>query len=284
MLKWPDRAKPAIRSLFASLQDVEVYVEDTNDEVFYRALLQRATGKHVRIARVFGLGGREAVINAATKYDHASKPALFIIDGDLDWVRGTPPPISARWFHRHSAYCVENILICPLSIASLVSEELVLSFEDAEKRIGFEAWVNSIEKPLSDLFSAYATANEFCPHLTTVSTGVGVMCTPNRSKTPPVLDPIKVDTEKQQLLASVENIVAKPSILEYCNNVQMRISNLPFPLDAVSGKDFLLPLLHFHLQSLGIRIKKDSLRLRLAKMCAQEKLNDLEEAIRTSSQ
>ncbi len=62
MLKWPDRAIGALRRLFEPLQDVDVYVEDMYDEVFYRHLLNRVVAGRVRIARIFSLGGRDAIL------------------------------------------------------------------------------------------------------------------------------------------------------------------------------------------------------------------------------
>jgi Protein of unknown function (DUF4435) len=108
MLKWPSRARIAIRKLFQPLQDIDVYVEDENDEVFYRALLKRVGANEIRVARVFGLGGRSAVIEAARAYQDPQRRALFLIDGDLDWVRGVALQGPAH-LHRHEAYCVENL-------------------------------------------------------------------------------------------------------------------------------------------------------------------------------
>ena len=111
VFRWPKRARAAIRKLFEPLQPIDVYVEDTNDEVFYRALLNRVLDGRVHIARVFGLGGRQAVVEAAANHDHFERRALFIVDGDLEWVRGLPAP-KIPYLHRHEAYCIENLLFC----------------------------------------------------------------------------------------------------------------------------------------------------------------------------
>lgn len=102
MIKWPERAIGAIRNLFEPLQDIDVYVEDTNDEAFYRALLNAATNE-ITVKRVFALNGRKNVIDAATAYDQKTRPALFIIDGDLPWVKGEPSP-KIVGLHCHDAY------------------------------------------------------------------------------------------------------------------------------------------------------------------------------------
>jgi len=56
----------------------------------------------------------------------------------------------------------------------------------------------------------------------------------------------------------------EPSTREIYETILERIRGLPVPLRAVSGKDFVLPLVDFQLQSLGCRVKRRSLRVRLA--------------------
>ena len=278
MLKWPTRAKAAIRSLFRPLQDIEVYVEDENDEVFYRTLLKRVADPELKIARIISLGNRDAVVAAAKAYDHSIKPALFIIDGDLDWVIGLPKPIE-KGLHRHNAYCVENLLICTHAITNLVVQDAVLSEEDAAKAVKFTEWVKRVDKPLTDLFAAYVTARKLYPQLKTVSTGVGVMCTQRKKGTASMLDDIKVHNHVELTLAEVEKTAGKAKTRATFAAARQRIRSLPFPLDAVSGKDFLLPLLNFHLQSIGSTTTRRSLRVRLAGMCVESRLLDLKASV-----
>lgn len=263
MIQWPQRARSAIKKLFEPLQDIDVYVEDTNDEVFYRTLLNKIADGKVSIARVFSLGGRTAVIEAAKHHDFSKRRALFLIDGDLDWVRGSPPP-NDPGLHQHEAYCVENLLLCEKALAFLLAQDAVLSEEDAEVALGFGAWVSSIQQPLIELFAAYGTAHEISPEIPTVSKGVGVMCTKNRKTKCTSLDLTKVSNEKTGVLTIVENVGGKSRAARTYQRILRRLQALPFPLRGVSGKDFLLPLADFLLQSHGCRIKRRSLRIRLA--------------------
>ena len=282
MIKWPTRAKAAIRSLFLPLQDIEVYVEDENDEVFYRALLRRVTEPDIKVARVLSLGNRDAVIAAASQYDYTTKPALFIIDGDLEWVRDIPTA-AAKGLHRHNAYCVENILICSRAMTTLLAQDAVLSEDVAAESFNFVDWLKSFDEPLTDLFAAYATAQEFCPELKTVSTGVGVMCTQSKKSKASTLATAKVNQHITNTLAEVEKIAGKPRTLAYFKKIQKRIRALPFPIDAISGKDFIFPLLSFHLKSLGSSVNRRSLKVRLAAVCADDRLKDLRIAVKKAS-
>lgn len=181
MLKWPERAKTAIRKLFEPLQPIDVYVEDTNDEAFYKRLLNRVANDKVHVARVFALGGKQAVIEAAANHDHSQRRALFIIDGDLEWVRGLPPP---RIFglHRHDAYCIENLLLCEKALVQILSEEAILTEDDAKRALDLGRWIDSIKRPLLELFSAFATVHEFAPEIPTVSRESEAYAPPSRKE------------------------------------------------------------------------------------------------------
>lgn len=263
MLSWPDRARAAIRRLFEPLQDIDVYVEDTGDEAFYRCLLNRATQGQVTIARVFGLGGRSAVLRAATAHDHRARPAVYIVDGDLAWVRGDPLP-HVFGLHCHDAYCVENLLISESALSAILSQELVVTEDEARQRLEFGRWRGSVEDPLVELFAAFGALSVHDPTVETVSQGVGMMCIQRRSPTKTELDAAKVRAARDRALQAAEAKSNPHTVSTLYNVILSRIRRMPDPLRAVSGKDFLLPLIQFHLQTYGCRIKNRSLRFRLA--------------------
>ncbi len=263
MLKWPDRAKSALRKLFEPLQEIDVYVEDTNDEAFYRCLLNSAANGTVKVSRVFSLGGRSAVVDAAIAHDQKTRRALFIIDGDLPWVQGKPVP-SIVGLHCHDAYCIENLILCEKALVLILSQEAVITEEEAAYRLAFDNWVDAIEAPLVDLFSAFATVNAVDPTVPTVSQKVGVMCTRHSSTGITTLDISKVNRARDKALKAAVAIADEATVTATHRQTLSRLKGLPQPLRAVSGKDFVLPLVDFHLQSLGCRIKRSSLRVRLA--------------------
>lgn len=277
MLKWPDRAKAAILKLFQPLQDIDVYVEDTNDEVFYRTILGRISGENLKIARVLGLGGRKAVIEAALSYTDTERRALFLIDGDLEWVRGVPFA-GPRNLHRHPAYCVENLILCETAVTLLVSQDVVVLEDEAKLRINFNTWLSEISEPLISLFAAYATANEFCPEYKTVSCGVGTLCV-TRRKNSPKLARQKVITATRNALQAAADVVGQERTDLFYQETLTRIRKLPRPFDAISGKDFLLPLLHFHIQDIGCRPTKRAFRQRLATSCETKAFDHLRGAL-----
>lgn len=282
MLKWPARAELALRKLFEPLQDIDVYVEDENDEAFYRSLLSTATNDRVRVARVFSKNGRKGVIDAAKLHDHAARRALFIIDGDLQWVRGEPaPPIIG--LYQHSAYCIENLLVCERGFSLLLSQEAVLTEPEANRRLGFSAWLRSIEGPLVELFAAFATLHKINPSIATVSSGVGRLCTKSLASGANQLDLEKVRLAHDAALSEAKIAVGIATTTSIYSAILDRLRRIPFPMYGVSGKDFVIPLAEFLLRSLGCQIKRRSLRVRLVSAVDPGRFTALADALESAA-
>jgi len=279
MLTWPKRAHAAIRKLFEPLQDIDVYVEDTNDEPFYGCLLKFAAGGSIQIARVFGLGGRKAVVDRAATHDHTVRRALFIIDGDFDWVKGTAAPAMVG-LHRHDAYCIENLLLCEQAIRMIVSQELAISEDEAGMLLNYAVWRLSIVGPLIELFAAYATLNDFDATIPTVSKGVGMLCTNDAACT---LDSTKVRAARDAALQAATAAADQATVTARYNYILARLAGLDDGLRAVSGKDFVFPLLQFRLNGLGLRIRTRAMRMRLATGGDSRRFSGLSDALRSAA-
>lgn len=266
MIKWPVRALGAVRKLFEPLQDVDIYVEDAGDEVFYTHLFKRIAGEEVRVAKVFSLHGRRSVIDAAEAHDQSSRRALYLIDGDLDLAKALPPASTAFGLHQLNAYCIENYLICEMGATTILMHNATLSEDDAVKQLNFPAWLESIETPLVELFIAYAASHTADASFRTVSQGVGVLCTQQTRKIV-ALDVGKVEAAKKSALKIAEDAVGVDRALEIVSLISHNVHKLERSLAIVSGKDFLLPLLNFRLNSCGCGINQQQLRTRLAAHC-----------------
>jgi len=284
MINWPQKSLKALVKLFEPLQDIDVYVEDTKDENFYTHLLKRVAGSEVRIARVFApdqRGGRDTVIAAAKAHDHSKRRALFLIDGDLGFSRGDPPLDGIRGLHRLDAYCIENFLFCSRAAAIILMEEAMLSEQEAEKKLDFASWNLRIQNPLIRLFSAFSLINAVMPSHATVSVGVGVYCHQMGKTTE--LSAEKVDAAVAVINALAANVVSEPIIAKRFEEIYAHATQLLNSMAVVSGKDFLLPLLAFHLSSLGCKVSKDRLRFRLALHCETRRLSSLLHAMRATA-
>ena len=181
--------------------------------------------------------------------------------------------------HQHDAYCVENLLLCETAITTILAQEMVITDTKAREQLGFSEWCRSIVEPMTDLFAAYATVNEFDPTIPTVGNPVGNLCT--HSTSPPItrLDVAKVNAACNRAIGSAQAVAAPDVVTARHSTIRARISALADPLKAVSGKDYLLPLLSFHLNSFGCRIKKRTLRVRLADTGDRARFQRLSESL-----
>ncbi len=207
---------------------------------------------------------------------------MFIIDGDLPWVKGDPLP-QVMGLHCHDAYCVENLLLCEHALSTVLSQEVVLTEDDAKNRLQYQTWRESITKPLIELFAAFGPVHEHDPTVATVSQGVGGMCVKHRA--PPItqLDPVKVRRARDRALSAAEAKSGPQATTTRYEQLLERISRMPDPLRAVSGKDYLLPLLDFYLQTFGCRVRRKSLRVRLASAGDMSRFTQLASALEAAA-
>lgn len=276
MIRWPIASAKAIARLFRTIQDLDIYVEDQGDEQFYTVLMRTAAPQGVAIKRVIGLGGREAVLNAAINYLD-SRPALFLIDGDLPLVRGDGAPNVAR-LARLDCYCVENLVINRSAAGAICCDEAMCDPDEAAGILEYEHW-RSAMMPLVPLFVRFAVLNGLDSSRSTVADAFHRVVTAD-ARGLPALDMAKV----RDLIAAVERdidlIVGQQARLELVERAERHVDALGNPLHAVSGKNFLLPLLHFQLKRIsGTKITKSSFRYRLATKCSIDDVLVLRNAI-----
>lgn len=267
---WPKKAAGAIAALFRPLQDITVYVEDADDEVFYRELLRRLV-PNVRIARVVGLHGRSYVLAACEAHDFSKHRALFLVDGDLLFAFGVKEQLPAGAV-RLPAYCIENFLICRQAALELLYQNSgTETKENLEKRLSWDTWVRTLS-PLVELFAVYATAKMLTPREQTVQYSVHRLCTAKPAR----LVGNKIEERRSEILGKIRMTCTKEIADSHLEQAETWAMSLPQPLDIVSGKDYLLPMLRKHLCSIvHIGARTDSIRLRLAQHCDCERLRPL---------
>ena len=216
------------------------------------------------------------MLSAAAAHDHKARRALFVIDGDLSWVRGEAPP-NIVGLHQHDAYCIENLLVCEEAAKILLSQEKAITEQDAAAALDFANWRATLLEPLTELFAAFATLNEVDPTVATVSDGVGILCKKKSAAT--CLDTDKVRVARENAMRAAKDVSNEKAVATRFAEVLRRINSFPDPLLAVSGKDYVIPLIDFHLQNLGCRIRRKSLRMRLASSGRKERFLPLVESL-----
>jgi len=273
--QFPNRALPSKAVLYRPLQDIDIYVEDEGGERFYTELLTRLIGDNARIATVIPLRGRQKVVQGAQEYSH-SRPALFLIDGDLNWVAGLSLP-SYPHLYVHPCYCVENYLFCEKAMIQIAVENSEsLTEEEAQIQFDWDGLRNCLQENLIPLFVEFAVAFSLCPEIKTVSRGIGCVLRSVRRSTPPTIDSDRVNAVRTEVQEEVLKKVDRHKYDRARSVIESQIQVLKDPLDVVSGKGFLVPIQMFEVNRVGKqKVRRKSFVFRLARHCNLQRLDDL---------
>lgn len=283
MLKFKDFVLPNIGLFFRYKNNVDVFIEDSYDEEFYLTLVNRVfeqTGHKVN--KLISLGCKTNVL-AACNSDQAKRDVLrvYIVDGDLELITDNNDKNLKHLFVLEK-YCIENYLIHKESIIEIIHDYLIIDREKIEKQLSFENWLKGLSKDLIELFLHYSISKEVCPTIPTISLGVGNLCSP--IKKVPVLNEEKCNKRVLNIKSEILKVITEE---EYNDKIYGLREKWPYNMNTllkiVSAKDYILPLLEFRFQkfksSNPIRMRRETLRLRLAKLCDVTELNKIAERI-----
>lgn len=282
MLERNEAAKYAMTVFHESYNDFDIYIEDTAPGYpkIFASLLNRAMGDNVTIERVFPLGGRAAVINAALRERSdgaARRPAVFLVDGDLYLLSGETQdlPDNVVVLPR---YCVENFLIEESALALIMDDEVpVETIESLRQKLDYSGWLGRAQEPLRELFIVFAIAHKLQSGIKTVCRGHTSICADetgeiNKDK---VRDICAEITDQLNALFGPERISqARSEVEQAINESQCFVSTY------VSAKDFSLPLLITRLRSITkTRAPNLNLKMRFSRACSTDPLREVAQAI-----
>lgn len=279
-----DAANGSIGLFYRELQDIEIYVEDSDAEALYTMLLSRAVNDEVRIKKIISLHGRGKVVEHCAAFSEDS-PALFIIDGDLDLLHGQRESSLDR-LYQHRMYCIENYLFCKSASAEMLRDASgKLMPEEALEALEWDDFLGDVTTSLVRLFKVYAVAWKLMEEggIKTVSRSYYDVCKKvSRARGSAVCDD-KVQAVIDEIKASVILVHGQNMYDEVYAQVDQAVGELENPLYAVSGKDYLLKSLRDYLGFKGASYKyDDGFKFKLARYCDTEPLAELGDAIRHS--
>jgi hypothetical protein len=242
MIDYSPKAQYARALLLRRYNDILVFVEDPSLQFMYVRVINRILGSIGKVENTFGLGGRAAVIEACLRNPFVGpKPALYLVDGDLDLLTGNTVPLSPR-LHRIDAYSVENILLDSNSISEIAAESVgSKSKAEVEHELELTKLATVAVQLLMPLFVVYAASAKLNLPIPTVSFAVVRLClaaTDARTLSRHLVRERIRDVRRQ--------VIAEVGISTYrtvWREIAGRARTLRFPLRAISGKSYLLPLL-----------------------------------------
>jgi len=284
MLGFNKNILPNIGVFFRYKNTVDVFVEDSYDEEFYKVIINRVFEKtgH-KVNKLISLGGKSKVIDACkADQDKREVKRVYIVDGDLDILNETNET-SLDFLFVLNRYCIENYLIQEEPLLEIIHDNVLIEKEKIKKVLSFDNWLKGISEDLVELFIHYSICKRFVPTQATVSLGVGNLCCQKQKIT--VLDTDKTNSRISDLKSEILNVISEEEYNEAVYELRQKWpASVDNVLTIVSAKDYLLPLTEFRIQKFkkikNFTLRRESLRIRLAKLIDISELEDIKTKIK----
>ncbi|WP_167761376.1 DUF4435 domain-containing protein [Duganella callida] len=264
-----DAARAALSVFYETFNDLDVYIEDTAegyDKIFAR-LLSRALDGKIAIDRVFPLGERGIVIDAARANvgQTSTRVSVYIVDGDLYLLAGEKVALPNNLIVL-PRYCIENFLFDKESLLQILDEaDAINDIGTLEQALDYEGWIGALSVALRPLFCIFAVSHSLSSGIKTVKNGSRSVCKDAFGN----IDQAKVAGLFNQIhteLSALHGVVVVESLLKKVENRVM--ASECFATKYVSGKDFVLPLLFLRLRSISkSKASHINFKIRLANKC-----------------
>lgn len=283
MLRFSIGATKLKTKFYRYYNDIDVFVEDEDDEVFYEKLLNKIIGNSVRLKRVFGIGGKVNLFQKVNEYiaKPAERKAFFIADGDFDRILNRPFPATSSLYVLEE-YCIENFLFEEAAICNIIQEEKPnKKIREIKSVIKLNSWLEENINHLTPLFETFILIQKYNMGIPNVDVGLGTFLSNSGI---PRLEKKKIERYIAGVQASYHAIGNK--------NFDKEISLIERKMGKswrrrkryICGKNYLMPLLRFEVKRyFGRDLNPKSFRFRIMNHCRFDSLSKLGEQIKIVS-
>lgn len=260
---------------FEERNEIDIYIEDTalGSEKIASKIYSRIFDGTYKLEQIFPLGGRGAVISKFNEVKTLlTRPSLFVIDGDIYHLTGDHVKDEIG-LYRLPCYCIENLMMDPSAIHSVIDEEDPIRTEvDLIQAFDYDGWKTLNKPKLKNLFIEYAISRVLNPSEPTISYEVKNLVSGNDG----CIDDIKLATRLADLASKAIAKVGEENYRVTRDRILLEYEKSQLDdLDFVSGKDYLFPLLKTRLRSTVKTLMSDlNLKVRLSKACGVEKISN----------
>lgn len=275
---YSSRGEEALPLLYEDLQDIFIFVEDSSLKEFYNTLLRNILeNENVSFYSIIPFHDKNHINHYAQV--HSEVNYCFIVDGDFDYLFHSPP-LDPRVLQL-SKYCIENYLIDGKEIEVIAQEQLYSTpIEEVRDRLQWAEFVNSISRHVRPLYKTYAVCYLLSSGIKNVKSGLRPLCV-NGNK----LSKELILQEKKRVALELLKRFDKEAVKKAMLQASSTIEQLDSPLDVISGKAILLPLLAGKLCSIGCgTLKTHSLRMRLLNRLEPTAFEDIRRHVQAAIQ
>ena len=270
----PTRSAAGLAALdvfYAEFNEINFYVEDSEQENLYEVLLRGLFPK-IRIDRIFPLGGKEAVLQHATSGSDDTLPAFraYLLDKDFDdFLGGMVAHPNVFYLDR---FCIENYLVDESAFVEIAVESQPRKRrKDLASMLDMRDRIRSTLDALRPLFVYFACVQRFSLDLQNVGSAPEMYCDPKRLWEP---DPAVVVRYRSAVISEAKRIGVSPPLEDPIEDDRMEDARTADDHALVSGKHLVAMMFHYLKSkcSLG-SITFDSFLYRLAKNCELSSLD-----------
>lgn len=278
MLQRSPDASYAKAVFFEHLNDVDIFIEDTSETTkkVMSVLLGRVLGGNIRLSKIFPLGGCKEVIDVCVRdQERQGRKRVFIVDGDFScW--GCFSYRSLKRLFVLPRYCIENFLVDEAAICSVLSDEIVgMDADEIVQEFSFTRWCDENLESLVALFKAYAVARCLLPSIPTVSRAVRTFVADGSGN----VEAAKVEKVVQEIASAVDERHGQGVFQAALDELGVAPRSAA-PMHALSGKDYLLPLMLIRMRSIhSFKSTNASVVTRLAHRCETSGMEGVVECI-----
>lgn len=279
MLRFSIEALKLKTKFYRYYNEIDVFIEDEDSEVFYEKLLDKIIGNSVRIKRVFGVGGKVNLFQKVNEYiaKPAERKAFFITDGDFDRILNRPFPATISLYVLEE-YCIENFLFEEVAICNVIQEEKPnKKIKEIKSVIKLNSWLEESVNQLTPLFATFILIQKYNMGIPNVDVGLGKFLSNSGI---PRLEKKKVERYVARVQASYHARGNKKFKKEIILIEKKLGKSWRRRKRYICGKDYLIPLLRFEVKRcFGRDLNPKSFRFRIMNHCRFDSLSKLGEQI-----
>lgn len=279
----PKRSQDGLAALdifYDDFNDIHFFVEDEDQENLYELVLRKLFPE-LRVARVFPLGGKQAVLSRCVNdaQRQSGPPSVYIVDKDFDDLLGCKLTRPSLFYL--DRYCIENYFPEPDAIVEVVIESLPkVKRIDIISSLNLPTKVTEIAESLRPLFQLFFCVQRFELGLKNCALAPEFFCHKTRRW---ILDDHAISRYCQQISIAASTTPNANALSDPLNNVEVaQLTALDLHL-LISGKHICALLFHFIKSKYNLgTISFESFLFRLAKNATLTPLSSLAAAIRAT--
>ncbi len=262
--------------LYSQFNDINFYVEDTDQEHFYYNILRKLF-PNLSFEKIFPLNGKDNVV-IESKLTTGDKTKVYIVDLDFDEILGRKENEPNLFYLKR--YSIENYLCHKTSIYEIIREKNPkLKDSEIDALFNFENLQKQWKILLSELSSTFIIIQKFS--LGKEYFGINCPRDFDCASLPPTYKNNFLPTYLNEVETLLKNIDSRYTLNAQINRLKSNFRSLEKAIKNIPGK-YILNLLKHQLERLGLinQISLESFTYKLSKDCHTNNLLYLRDEIK----